>query len=384
MNDYTPTIIKYDIKPPTYSATKLNTYSNCSQSYKYKYIDKIKAVKVSVSTIIGSLLHNSLEIYLHPDNNELFIYIFEIQSKLSLIDRKYIITEVDSNLYSKLYEELLEYSRDVHILNLRASSLYTGKYPIRTKDGKAPTNPLMTSGWKEAEKNLRLSIRKSKLDKEFKEISVVPEVSIVDAFSEAYTLATLYITPKEIVRTIALEFPISDYNYDTGELTNPVLMPPEFGGSEDIYFNGYIDWVGYVYYEGKERLALIDYKTSKENLTVDKLQYHSQLLSYVYALEKLLDIKVEVIGVHSLRHKKLALCKVDRDILKVANTSLFSRHLKIKDNHFYQEHMPDSQYSKCLNSFGRNCEYLSICHPKMYNTLHPNTIDAELDRLLDI
>ena len=160
-------------------------------------------------------------------------------------------------------------------------------------------------------------------------------------------------------------------------------MPEEFGGREGIYFNGYIDWMGYVNYKGKKRFALIDYKTSKENLTEDKLEYHAQLLSYVYAVEIILGIKVEVIGVHSLRHKKLALCEVDRDILKVVNDSLFSKHKKIKDGHFYQEDVPDSQYSKCLNSFNRPCEWLSQCYPKMYNKLNPNTIDAEIERLLN-
>ena len=380
--EFNNTVTLLENKPKSYSVSRLKTYSECSQAYKYKYIDKLKVTSASVSTIIGSLLHESLEIYLHPDNTIDFITVFENQSKIAFYKRKYIDENTDKSIFDKLYNNLLEYSRDVRTLYHRASADYTGKLAIRTKDGKVSNSPMMTSGWKTASKNLNLGERYYELEDEFNQICILEDISLVEAFTEAYNLASNYETPEEIIETVALEFKLSDYNYETKEFTNAVLMPDEYGGDTEIYLNGYIDWLGYVMFEGQRRFALIDYKSSKENLTVDKLEYHAQLLAYVYAVEKLTGIQVEVIGVHSLRHKKLVLVEVDRDILKVANNSLFSKHNLIANNYFYQEHLPDSQYSKCLNSFNKECPFLQYCYPKMYNRLHPESISNQLESLL--
>lgn len=414
--DITKKVVKLDSKPETYSVSKLNTYKQCSEKYKLTYIDKLRVFSASNSTIAGNLLHDALELYLHSDNKVSFIEVFEDQSKVSLIKRKFIIDNINTTTFNKLYSQLLEYSRDIRTLHHRASADYKGKNAIRTAKGDVPANPMMTSGWKEAAKNLSLDSRYKQLEEEFSYISTLNNVNLVEAFSDAYTLACNYATPEEIVETLFLEFPLSDYNYETKEFTNPVLMPDEYGGidyeliclvsllieslklksnlvwyllqlaatykTKAIYLNGYIDWVGYVMFQGKKRFALIDYKSSKENLTVDKLEYHAQLLAYVYAVERLLGIEVEVIGVHSLRHKKLVLSLVGRDILEVANRSLFSKHKQIASCHFEKEHLPDSQYSSCLNNYGKPCEYLNICHPKMYNYLNPNSLSNQLESLL--
>jgi spore coat polysaccharide biosynthesis protein SpsF (cytidylyltransferase family) len=374
--------IKLDNKPEVYSVSRLKMYSQCSQAYKYTYIDKIKVYSQSNSTIIGSLLHDSLEIYLHSNNSLSFIEVFEEQSKKTFTKRKYILENLEPATFTKLYTQLVDYSRDIRTLHYRASADYTGKNAIRTAKGDVPSNPSMTSGWKQAAKNLNLESRYETLKEQFIFISNLPEIDLVEAFTEAYTLACNYETPVEIIETLHLEFPLSDYNYETKEFTNPVLMPDEYGGESGIYLNGYIDWVGYVQFQGKKRFALIDYKTSKENLTEDKLEYHAQLLAYVYAVERLLGIEVEVIGVHSLRHKKLALTLVDREILQEANRSLFSKHKKIAACQFEKDHLPDSQYSMCLSQYGRECSYLQYCYPKLYNKLHPESLANQLESLL--
>ena len=380
--DITKKVVQLDTKPDMYSVSRLKTYSQCSQAYKYTYIDKIRVFSQSNSTIIGSLLHASLEIYLNEFNELSFIEVFEKQSKRVFIKNKYVIENVEEATFNKLYSQLINYSRDIRTLWFRASAECTGKNAIRTAKGDIPSNPSMTSGWKQAAKNLNLEERYNYLDTQFSYISNSTDINIVEAFTEAYTLACNYETPVEIVETLFLEFPLSDYNYETKEFTNPVLMPDEYGGDLGIYLNGYIDWVGYVYFQGKKRLALIDYKTSKENLTEDKLEYHAQLLAYVYAVEKLLGLEVEVIGVHSLRHKKLALTLVDREILQEANRSLFSKHKKIAACQFEKDHLPDSQYSQCLNTFQKECSFLQNCYPKIYNKLHPESLANQLESLL--
>ena len=371
--------MKLESKPEVYSFSKLSVYQQCSEKYKLTYIDKLRVYKLSKSTIIGELLHAALEVYL-VDSKHKFIDIFEQTSKAIFL-KSYIIKGNEEEL-DRLFKKLNIYSRDIKTLWKRASADYKGKYPIRTKSGGIPSNPSMTTEWKQAEVNLQLKERYQKLQESFDYISVEKEVDLVDAYTEAYILALNYVTPVEMRKTLHLEFPLSKYDYETQELINPVLMPDEYGGKEGIYLNGYIDWIGYVYFEGKERFAIIDYKSNKESINEDKLEYHGQLLAYVYAIEKLMGKEVEVIGVHSLRHKKLVLTRVNREILEIANKSVFSKHKLIAAEHFEKEHLPNSQYSSCLNSFSRECEYLQYCYPKMFNKLHPNSVSNKIESLL--
>ena len=48
---------------PTYSNSKLSTYENCPQKYKFHYIDKIKLPEApeGIEAFMGSRVHETLE-----------------------------------------------------------------------------------------------------------------------------------------------------------------------------------------------------------------------------------------------------------------------------------------------------------------------------------
>lgn len=49
-----------------YSHSKLSTFEQCQQKYKYRYIDKIKVLGKSIEGVLGSVVHNVLE-YLYQE-----------------------------------------------------------------------------------------------------------------------------------------------------------------------------------------------------------------------------------------------------------------------------------------------------------------------------
>jgi hypothetical protein len=45
----------------TYSHSKLGTYEQCPQKYKFRYIDGIKPEKKTIEAFLGGLLHEKLD-----------------------------------------------------------------------------------------------------------------------------------------------------------------------------------------------------------------------------------------------------------------------------------------------------------------------------------
>lgn len=383
--------IEVSEKPEYYSVSRLKSLSVCSEYYKLKYIDKIKVPSLSGATIIGSLCHDALE-YFHSDENLSFISLIEVfkfTSKKTLVERNIIHKNIPSEQLDAIHTELWECALDNLSLYARASQVYKGPAPIRKKDGGIASNPTSTTGWKKAEEVLRLLSRKGTIDAEALRLNPeLGEISLAGVFAEAFSICYRYHVPEEVVETIAVEFPISEYSADTGFLINPVPMPEEFGGEENIYLNGFIDWIGRVYYRGAEKLAIVDYKSSKEDMAADQVQYNVQLYSYVYAYEFLTGETVDLIGIHNLRSGRLVLVEVDREIMQTVLGSLFFKHNLIKAGMFYK-HAPDSGYSPCLSQFGKPCPYLANCYPKLYEKLNPTPTNTdptivELAKELDI
>ena len=144
-------------------------------------------------------------------------------------------------------------------------------------------------------------------------------------------------------------------------------MPSHYGGEDQVLLNGYVDWIGYINYGGKEKLAIVDYKSSKEELTPDKVQYNVQLYSYVYAYEYLTGETVDLIGIHNLRAGSLVLTPIDRNKMGIVLEALFTNHLLIKHK-IFQKQIPDTSYAKCMNMYGKICPYLEFCYPDIYES----------------
>ena len=80
-----------------YSHSKLSTFEQCPQKYKFRYIDKIKVLKKSIEAFLGSIVHETLE-WIHN----------EVKSeRIPNIDEAVIF-------YSKSWEQ--KYNQDIYIV----------------------------------------------------------------------------------------------------------------------------------------------------------------------------------------------------------------------------------------------------------------------------
>lgn len=357
--------IPLETEPKKYSVSRLKTLNSCGEYFRLKYVESIKTISFSEATLTGSLCHDALEEYYGESTRESLIDVFKLTA-LNTLKETGIVSSIfiTSEEFLIIYESLLELSKQYLSLYQRSSKGYNGNNPIRKKDGGVASAPSSTKDWKNAEEVLCLIPKKIEIDQYFESINKDLEgISISKVFAEAYSILFSYKVPSEIINTIAVELPISDYKEDV--VYNPVPMPPEYGGEENILLNGYVDWIGYVEYEGKSQLAIVDYKSSKEELTLDKVQYNVQLYSYVYAYEYLTGETVDLIGIHNLRAGSLILASVDRTKMNIVLKALFTNHHLI-ERQIFQKEIPDSSYAKCLNMYGKLCPYLEFCYPDIY------------------
>ncbi len=360
--------VSADSKPEYYSISRLKTYKECSYKYFNQYIQKIKVASFSESTIMGNFIHSALE-YLYTTEDEEIEYLIDalkVTSKQSLIDLR--IVQEDEAQY--LDELLWDYAEDITVLYDRASADYQGKDAIRKADGSVSTAPQMTSGWKKAEKELRLVERRNTIDLFVRDRNLdFDGMSMCFIFSEAYNISKKYRTPKQILEVIAVEMPLSHWDESTKQIINPVPMPQEHGGNDGVMLNGYIDAICKVVINGRQYTAIVDHKSSKAAYTDNQVMYNRQMMAYAYAYEYLTGTKIDAVGINNLRENTLALSLIDRDVMIASMNSLFSIHHKIKAEEFVKE-IPEDSYSKCFNTFQKNCPYLETCYPKLAEKLN--------------
>lgn len=379
-----------EAKPEYYSVSRLKSYSQCSMYYKLKYVDKIKVVSMSESTITGNLCHDALEFYYGEENYHglSLLECLEVTGKKTLIERCGFKNLAKAD-FDKLYKDLLFFAQDSLLLYIRASDWYTGDNPIRTKQGKVAKAPSKTSGWIEVEQSLGLTKKRRAMQEYYERINPeFKDILLANAFAQAYYICLSYRQPEELIEVLVPEMALSDYKVteEGPQVLNPVPMPEEFGGKEGVYLNGYIDVVGLVKYKGKVRKAIIDYKSNKDDFTQEEVDYNVQLFSYVYAYEYLTGEKLDVMGIFNLRTNNLVLVEIDREIMQDMLEALFSTHKAIKAEVF-KKHIPDSSYAQCLNSYGKLCPYLGNCHPKLYEQKvgkSEERIDQEYAELLQL
>jgi hypothetical protein len=338
------------------SVSRIKTYQECSEKYKNKYVSGIPDSGTSKSTLIGSLIHEALEEY-YLNNHISVEEAFYISSPTTLSSKAFNGQELKESFINLLKS----YSAGSVSLHKRASEDYQGKDAIRTKDGRVPTAPQMTSSWKSGYISLGLEALGNKINIEACTINIdLMDLDIAEIYTEALFLCTRFQEPDTTIKTLHVEFPISDVRRE-GRLINAVLLPEQYGGSESKYLNGYIDKVALINHEGEEGIAIIDFKSGGE-FTLNDIKYNPQLYSYVYAYEKITGEEVKFIGIHNLRKGNQVTVRVDRNIMNTVLDNLFSTHTLISAG-LFRKHLPDSKYSKCLNSYGKPCPYLSVCWP---------------------
>lgn len=371
LEEYIYNTIHHSEKPECYSISKLRTLTECSEKYKLKYIQKIKREDISNSLLIGSLIHDALEqYYLNKQQN--FVEYYLIQNLKDNLIKFKIIPELDLNnpVYIKLINLIFIYLKN--ILNLYLRGKETNCFnPILTAQGNLPKYIYSTTAWKKSKEYFNLNKIEIKINNLINKLntSLSSEFNLLESIGEAYTLAYLYQNPKEyeLENIHALEFPISDYNYQTKELINPFKYTNKT--NQEFYVTGYIDYVGKVKIENQSYLAVIDYKSGKSDYEIQHIKYNPQLLFYALAYEKITQHKVEVVGIHNLQSNNLVLSKINTDLQKDILNSFFHKQEIVHQNIFIK-HLPENKYSPCLNSFNKPCSYLQDCYPEFLNIVN--------------
>lgn len=370
---YTTQDIK-DIRPEYYSISRLKTYQSCPRYYYNKYIQGYPDQVFSSSLFTGSLTHLALEEfykeYKRTQNPKSLTHYLERVTPQFLIQNKMCNPDDADDITN----ELISVANNLMNLYTRADKAYIGSDSIRKADGGIPSKPQATKAWKAyLSDNIHLSGTIQLLNLELSssvntENTRKGELSIVDIYSDIYYASTKYIHNPRLKKVLDIELGISDYNYDTQSIINPVLMPEKFGGKDNVFFKAYIDLI---VEDENGKVIILDHKTNKTPYSYDDLLYNVQLLSYVWAYESISGRKVDYIGINNVtiadtftnsQSNSLVMREVpDSDYIQKILNNLFSVHIPIK-NKYYPFTLPEP-YSKCLKTFERPCPFLGTCWP---------------------
>lgn len=338
-----------------YSVSRLKTYKTCSIKYKYEYVEKDKIYSASKSTIIGSIVHNALEIYYLLDKKDRQPLINYFNAAFNLYVKE---SRLDKTIDETVVSLLERYSKDMGRLIERSSPFYRGKDAIRKKDGSPASNPQMTSDWKLSYESSGLSSLHDSLLMYLNGSLDMEGSDFINAYSEAKYLCSSYKGSSWLDNSIEVEMPISKKNSD-GSILNPVLMPSKHGGRKNIYLLGFIDLVSKL---DDGSLLLVDHKTSSSSFTGSDVSYNAQLLSYAYAYEKIKGVRPHYIGINNIRDDEVVFVETpsSKEAMEVLD-SLFSCHKLINDE-VWIKHSPEP-YSPCVSMYGSTCPYLNKCWP---------------------
>ena len=328
-----------------YSVSRLQTYLKCGEAYRLQYIEKIdRQYTHSYSTVVGSLVHNALEIHFLGSDKSL-IEIFETTSEAALVGLGLLDSVGDG-----VYGDILRYARGVRSLYERASAAYTGTDAIRTAKGDVPSMPQATSAWKEAMNGLGQGRLKDGLDALMMGKGLA--FSLCEAYAEAYSITRNYQVPK--LEAMYVELGLSKYSGE--EVLNPVPLPAEYGGTKGIYLSGSIDLVAK--YHGK--LTIIDHKTSSGPApSPEEVSTNPQLLAYAWAYEKLTGQVVEGVAINHIRSGKLVWAPLSVHKDRVLD-SLLGVHKAIEVGYF-PLHTPSEYDSPCNKWYGKECPFRAQC-----------------------
>lgn len=397
----------------TVSYSKLTKYDECSQYYKLANIDRVLDHGDTDWTRLGGFCHEVLEVYYAQP--ELVRTPFEILAGKGGVWMK----EFEKYGLQSLIEPLAVYNKHMRILNDRISPNYKGADAIRTKDGRVPDKPQMTSGWKDYVKQHGLDAMAANIDRTAAQLA--PKrwgggLSLSLVFTESTKINRGYRHDPRIHAVVGIELEISEMQYAAADEDGNILRDaegnyvptsrmrgdlalwadPSKGGKplalgmgtyfllpkldangkmipkgndferrEDKAFMAYIDLLAR---DAKGRLLIIDHKTNKLLPDVDHVERHEQLLVYGLMIELLTGEAPYQIGINHLRSSTLVLGRYRRAAAVEALERLLQTYSGIEKEVFLRHH-PDAFGNPCVKSFGGKttlCPGLQLCHPAVY------------------
>ncbi len=352
----------------TTSFSRLSTYQECSERYRWKYIVKAEEQEpLQEHFIKGSLAHFILEESLAGNEVleafDLVLPTWVEETCRLLITDDLGIQQEGQGIY---LDTLRHYAVSVSELLLRAAPNYLGPDAIRKKDGKPPENPLeypptsfsqaMNEKFLYDDKSV-LDIAATRINKDF------IDFSLANITAEALFLARNFELPDWFGKTVAIEDPILP------EGNESPYKPIGFVG--DIFWKGYIDWV----FETKEgELVIADHKSSKSAPEGYEVAWHPQLNLYAGLYYEQRGRMPDYIAINHLRTNQIVLAKPDplaigqtlehfRQIQARINSESFVRHYPTEFN------TPCVKYDYKTSRVKYICPYLKRCWPYFYEDL---------------
>jgi len=347
-----------------YSVSRLKTYKTCPNYYNNKYINKYPDYPFTASTLYGSIAHSILETYYFNKYNKVEI-LEPIEDLLldALMSTLKDMGKLEDEMEIVIRRSLSSIASKMEVLYYKASEDYIGKDSIRKKDGTVSSNPKLTTAWKNQLNKLGVNEDIEAINVYFRSLSdprdtlnLWDQISIVEIYNDLYSIFKLYKDPFLNYEIEGIEVPLSKLEGD--KIINPVLMPPKYGGNNNIYLMGYIDLI----VNKEDKLILIDHKTGSQPFSREDVEFNSQLIVYAWCIERLTGKEVSHIGINNIGNNNVLVPLPSKDIRKKILSTLFSSHLGIEAKYF-PKYIPEP-YSPCLKMYGKTCPYLSVCWPE--------------------
>jgi len=343
--------------PHLYSYSQLNTYKDCSQKYKYYYLDNLKRREIGQAAEIGTIVHECIERF----------YMGEFESAETAFPT--VIHNYMENLGILDWKpELQHISNIMSTLLLRASAEYTGSDAIRTADGRVSEKPEMTKVWKEELRKHNLEQRIDSANTSI--IRRLPaewaSVRMATVYAEAMHLSKMYKHPTVVSEVKAIEFGFSEPDYEGNPNSeDPNQREPHVKNLAVLpsgrVFRGYIDLVGKLH---NGEWIIVDHKSSKECPSELKVRHHEQLLLYAYFWNQLTGNWPAKIGITHLRSGKLVVA----DVVPELALEAVARHeeiIRAISKKIFIKRAPFEYGSPCMDRDGKlesACPYLPKCH----------------------
>jgi hypothetical protein len=348
-----------DINTDYVSFSRLNSYSDCSQYYNFKYVNKQAATPTpNISFLIGDAIHKCLEYAIENDiqNNELTLL-------------KVIPDWLTGHGLQFSTEDIQTIGLNFGKVLQRCSVNYNGADAIRNKDKSILKDPIgnPSRSYQDALKDLGATPNRLRYivnsTAAAQDSSTWIDNNFCDFLTIVYSAILGFKKPNWFGENYGIEYPIS-----TTE-DNVVYLDKE----KTIKFKGYIDWI---IKSPDGAIAIGDHKSSTKLINPEDVMCHPQLNLYAYALHQLTGLYPDVLFIHHVRSGTYVLTEFDVEVMEETVKYFNNIYKLVKQESFVKRH-PSDFNSPCMSRDWKTglvktkCEYLQHCWP-IYNNLLEN------------
>jgi len=347
------------IDVPYNSYSRLECYTQCSQKYKNRYVDKVLVQKtIKIPLVKGTLFHKCVERYneqKEPDPTtkpDVFLSCLE-EWLLYDLDLKISFNQLcDLSKFARAYGGIItrgsERGKENRILNNDGTVPKSLEdYPPRSFS-KAVNDAGLSGGirfWDSWASNQNDAFWVN---------------SFAFLVSEVYSMFDAFYWADWIGSSVGIEFGLS---------TNKTNLV-KFGDKESFYLRGFIDWIVLT---KSSRTCFLDHKTSKTKPTLNEVLHHPQLNLYCQASIELFGEIPDYIGIYHAKSAEYIVSAPDRNIVNNFY-DLFKQIQDLVDKEVFIKNHPGLFGSPCKEYNPKNrgynyCDYIDVCWPSFRASL---------------